>query len=311
MVLRISKRMCFLLLCIFVLSACSTNTQKLIVPLTSEVSGYYDSSFLVKDDEEPFKFAIASIMSIRETHRIYNKFLNYLEEELGRPVELVQKQTYLEIQKAFELGEVDAGIVCAYLGVLGNNLGIFERIAMPIRNNDKDFTSYIIVRKDSQFETFTDLKFHSFAFSDPLSYSGFMFPKYYLNKEGFEMSEYFSNTYYTYSHDNTIFAVANGLVDGGATHSNIYKLLQLENNPVIDEIKIIEEGFFVGNSPIVVNPELDLAEKGKLTEIVLKMHLNNKGRKALEKLSINLFIEPEVELYEPINKMLIELGELE
>ncbi len=296
--------LCFLLF----VSACS-HTEKKAVPLTSELSANNKFSSVVLEEQEPFKFAIASILSIRETHRIYHKFINYLEEELDRPVEIIQKQTYAEIKELFEQGEIDAGIVCSYLAVIGNQSGIFESIAMPVKNQEKVFTSYIIVRKDSEFETFVDLKSHSFAFSDPLSYSGFIVPNYELKKAGYELNGYFSNSYYTYSHDNTIIAVANGLVDGGATHSDIYQQLEAENNPLIQQIKIIGEGPYVGNSPIVVSSNIDKSVKGKLTNVVLAMHLNNKGQKALEKLNINYFIKPENKLYEPINQMLAELGD--
>ena len=294
-------------------TACS-DTEKSGIPLAKEVTAAATATnteelLLIGDDEETFKIAIASILSIRETHRTYNKFLNYIERELGIPVEIVQKQTYSEIKRAFERGEVDAGIVCAYLAVLGNDAGIFESVAKPVRNEDEVFKSYIIVKKDADYQSLLDLKEKSFAFSDPLSYSGFLFPNYELRKSGYDVGNFFEKTYFTYSHDNTIVAVANGLVDGGATHSDVYKQLKQENDPVIDQIKIIGKGPYVGNSPLVVRPDIDSDVKEKLIDVVLSMHLNRRGKWALNKLNVDYFVEPKPELYEPVYGMLVDLGE--
>ncbi|OIJ10976.1 hypothetical protein BKP35_12895 [Anaerobacillus arseniciselenatis] len=292
-------------------TACS-DTEKSGIPLAKEVAAAATNTeelLLIDDDEETFKIAIASILSIRETHRTYNKFLNYIERELGMPVEIVQKQTYSEIKRAFERGEVDAGIVCAYLAVLGNDAGIFESVAKPIRNDDEVFKSYIIVKKDADYQSLLDLKDKSFAFSDPLSYSGFLFPNYELRKSGYDVGNFFEKTYFTYSHDNTIVAVANGLVDGGSTHSDVYKQLKQENDPIIDEIKIIGKGPDVGNSPLVVRPDMDEEIKERLVDVVLSMHESNYGNRALKKLNVDHFIKPAPNLYEPINEMLVELGE--
>ncbi len=291
-------------------TACS-QTEKQAVPLAKAVSAADTEEIVFKGEEETFKLAVASILSIRETHRMYNKFAKYLEEEIGRPVEIVQKHTYSEIKKAFQRGEIDAGIVCAYLAVIGNDSGIFKSIAMPIRNGEQVFTSYTIVRKDSDFESLADLESHSFALSDPLSYSGFLVPKYEISKAGYRLNKFFSNTFFTYSHDNTIFAVANGLVDGGATHSDIYHQLERDNNPFIDKVKIIEEGPYVGNSPFVVSPNLDKELESKIIDVVLSMHLEEKGQWALRRLNIDNFVDPNQKLYEPIKEMLVELGEFQ
>jgi len=42
-------------------------------------------------EDDTLNFAIVSIHSIPETHRMYYKFINYLESELGMKVEIIQK----------------------------------------------------------------------------------------------------------------------------------------------------------------------------------------------------------------------------
>lgn len=262
-------------------------------------------------EDNTFKFAIVSIHSIRKTHQIYNKFIKYLEIELGRPVEIIQKQTYSEVKDMFENGELDAGIVCAYLAVIGTEEGIIENISMPIVDGKETFTSYIITQKDSDIVEFDDLQGRSFAFSDPLSHSGYFYTKYDLEKRNHNIDDFFSKTYFTYSHDNTILAVANGLVDGGATHSSVYQQLKDNNDPVLENIKVIAEGTYVGNSPIVVNPKIDGDLKKELKEVIQGMHLNERGQKALKQLNFDRFVDPDAQLFQPIVDMMTELGELQ
>jgi phosphonate transport system substrate-binding protein len=293
-----------------IISACSFKNSDTFIALT-ELASSQTSVEASSDDQEPLKFAIVSILSISETHRTYDKFSKYLEEQLGRPVEIIQKQTYSEVKELFEQNKIDAGIVCAYLAVVGRQDGFLKKIAMPVINGEKQFTSYIITQKDSDISSIKDLHRKKFAYSDPLSYSGYLVTKYNIFKDGFDFDGYFSHAYFTYSHDNTILAVANGLVDGGATHSVVYDQLSKEKNPLIENLKIIGEGEFVGHSPVVINPTIDPELEKKLTDIFLTMHLNDKGKLALLNLNFDYFDMPQRELFEPIIKMLDELGELQ
>ncbi|MCT8137418.1 phosphate/phosphite/phosphonate ABC transporter substrate-binding protein [Anaerobacillus sp. CMMVII] len=289
--------------------ACSVKAPETVIALT-EASLVDSEDESLNHDEETLKFAIVSILSIRETHRTFHKFAQYLEEELGRPVEIIQKQTYTEVKELFERDEIDAGIVCAYLSVVGRREGIIKKIAMPVIDGEKQFTSYIITKNNSSINSMEDLYGKNFAYSDSLSYSGYLVAKYNIVQGGFDFNSYFSNAYYTYSHDNTILAVANGLVDAGATHSVVFDKLKKENNPIIAEIKIIAEGELVGHSPVVINPNIDPDLEIKLREVILSMHKDEKGRKALEKLGYDYFDVPDKDLFKPIIKMLKDLGDL-
>ncbi|WNF36012.1 phosphate/phosphite/phosphonate ABC transporter substrate-binding protein [Bacillaceae bacterium IKA-2] len=298
----------FVIFSIIFTTACSNQNIDSVISLKVAAEAEIEAQVI---EDESFKFAIVSIHSIRKTHRMYYKFINYLEEELGIPVEIIQKQTYSEVKEMFENGELDAGIVCAYLAVIGIEEGILKKISMPIVNEEETFTSYIITRKDSDIEEFDDLQGRSFAFSDPLSYSGYFYTNYDLEKNNHNINTFFSKTYFTYSHDNTILAVANGLVDAGATHSLVYQQLKENNDPLLKKIKIIAEGPYVGNSPIVVNPNIDEDLKNKLKDVIQGMHLNEGGKKALEKLNTDRFVDPDPELFQPIIEMISELGELQ
>ncbi|WP_280769868.1 phosphate/phosphite/phosphonate ABC transporter substrate-binding protein [Salipaludibacillus daqingensis] len=261
------------------------------------IDGYSDSN------EEALKFAVVSILSLSETQRTYQPFIEYLEHELDRPVKIIQKQTYGEVRALFEEGKVDAGIVCAYLAVIGENKEIMKGITTPIKEDSSTFTSYIIVNESSEAESLSDLQGKSMAFSDPLSYSGYLYAEYETFSAGYELDEFFGSTHFTYSHDNTIKSVSKGLVEAGATHSGVFDELKNQNNPIVDNIKIIEKGPYVGNSPVIINPDIDETLKKDLEKTILTMHEDPSGEEALKLLGIMGFEPFNRDLFNPIQEM--------
>src|SRR2546425_890953 len=77
------------------------------------------------------------------------------------------------------------------------------------------YKSQILVRADSGI---TDLKGKKFAFVDPISASGYLFPTLLVkNKTGQDPKAFFSSTIFAGSHDKSVLAVYSGQVDGAAS----------------------------------------------------------------------------------------------
>lgn len=293
-------------LMLILITACSINEQVIEIPISQEIKG----SNLVNEqlnDENTLKFLVLSTVSIKRTYQTYYDLINLVEEKLGQPVQIIQKKTYAEALDAFKKGEVDFGYVCGYLSVLGSEKGVMDKLAMPIVEGKEQYSSYLITRKDLEVDSIRDLEGKSFAFSDPSSFSGYLVPKHIIEKEGFNFETFFSKTFFTYSHNHSIAAVANGLADATAVYSTSYEKLQSENNPLIAETKVIASGPMVGNHPIVVDPKIDNLLKEKLKTIFLSLHESEEGRKVLEQLKINFYVDINEDLYAPILEMLDQL----
>lgn len=309
---RIRTSFLALLSLLFVLGlvsvACSSVDEQTIIPIKQQIT-YAGEQELERESEEKLKFAILSNVSIKETYHTYYNFIHHLEEELGMEIEIIQLNTYDEILSVFTKGEADAGLVCGYLSVLGSEQGVMERIAMPIINGKEQYTSYIITRKESEINSLHDLKGKSFAFSDPDSFAGYLVPKYLIESEGYDFSNFFERTFFTYSHDHSIAAVVNGLVDAAAVYSTSYDKLVKEQNPLIEEIKVVAEGAFVGNQPIIVNPSLSSTQKEELKKALLHLHEKEAGQEVLELLNYDYFVEADDRLFSPALIMLESLNE--
>ena len=83
------------------------------------------------------------------------------------------------------------------------------------------YHSLVVARKDSGIQTVADLKGKTFAFVDPSSTSGHLFPKAGLIKAGFNPDKDFGRVIFSGSHDSNAVAVQNGKVDAVAIADRI------------------------------------------------------------------------------------------
>jgi phosphonate transport system substrate-binding protein len=245
----------------------------------------------------PFRVAVSSILSPMETLDGYEPLLKYLEARLDRPVVLLQRRTYQEVNQLLQDWGVDLAFVCSGGYTAGQGMELF---AMPEVRGRRTYQSYIIVRSSLAAGSLASLAGHSFAFTDPLSFSGHMAPQSMLIAQKLAPQSHFSRSFFTFSHDNSIRSVVEGLVDGAAVDSMIYDRILAQRPEWAGKVRIIEKSLAVGNPPVVVPQGLDAALRQKVQAILLHMHEDPIGREALRRLDYDRFILPEPELYEPI-----------
>ena len=117
------------------------------------------------------------------------------------------------------------------------------------------------------------------------------------------MHTFFSKTIFTYSHDNSILAVAKKIVDGAAVDSLVWDYLDAKKPVNTSLIRIIKKSEPYGIPPVVVPKDLDPALKKELQDILLTMHEDQTGKKILQEIMIDRFVKVEDSLYDSIRKM--------
>ncbi|MBI2915089.1 MAG: phosphate/phosphite/phosphonate ABC transporter substrate-binding protein [Firmicutes bacterium] len=251
----------------------------------------------------PLRIAVAAVISPKETMKAYGGFVQYLSRKLDRPVELVQRNTYSEINQLVRDGYVSVALVCSKPYVDGHRDFGMELLAIPQVNGRVRYRSYIIVPESSPARSLKDLRGKSFAFSDPLSYSGKFAPTYMLWKMGEKPETFFHRYVFTYSHDRSIKAVAEKLVDGASVDSMVYEYMVTRTPDYVSKVRIVDRSPEVGNTPFVVHPGLDRELKLRLRNLFLTMHEDPEGRQILTELMIDRFVVPDDSLFEPIRTM--------
>ncbi|MCX7781004.1 MAG: phosphate/phosphite/phosphonate ABC transporter substrate-binding protein [Negativicutes bacterium] len=289
-------RILMLLLCLYVLAGCSQQPAPKEIRL-SDVDPSLVTATQRVTDKPPLRVAVSSILSPKETLTVYQPLLDYLQQKLQKPAVLLQRRTYQEVNDLLRNGTADVAFVCSGGYVAGSELFGMELLAQPAVKGKKVYQSYIIVPANSSAENIADLKGKAFAFTDPMSFSGRIAPVQLLLAKGFDSDTFFSRTFFTYSHDNSIKAVADGIADGAAVDSMIYDNA-LEKDPgLAKRTKVIERSFMAGNPPVVVSTHTDPALKEQLRTLLLTMHEENAGKAVLRSIMYDRFVPPESDAY--------------
>ncbi len=246
----------------------------------------------------PVRLAVAAVISPQDTLESYSDLAAYLGHKLDRPVELVQRRTYAEINDLIERGEVDLAFVCTSAYVIGQREFGMQLLLAPQVKGETVYYSWLIVREDSSAQNMADMRGKTFAFTDPWSNSGRIYPTYLVDKLGETPESFFSRYFFTYSHDDAIRAVANGVADGASVDSLVYQYA-VARDPRLGELtKIIHRSPAFGIPPIVTSPELRPQWRAKLQNTLLEMAYDPAGRAVLEGLEIDRFVLVDDSIYD-------------
>jgi phosphonate transport system substrate-binding protein len=164
------------------------------------------------------------------------------------------------------------------------------------------------VHKDSNINRFAELRGKTFIFVDPISNTGKTYPTCLLKRLGETPETFFKEYLYSYAHDTSIRAVAEGLVDAAAVDSLIWNYMEKNGSRFTKNTRLIKTSPPYGIPPVVVRPTLEKGLKKKIKEILLDMHNHEKGRDILEKMSIDRFVQIDDSNYDSIRKMKQYLG---
>jgi len=147
----------------------------------------------------------------------YKPLVDYLSKALDMEVKSFVATDYNGVIEALRSKKLDVAMLGPFSYVLAAAVADVEAFGVP--ETGKAGVSYhavIIARKDHGFKTLADLKGRNFAFVDPSSTSGHLFPKAALVKLGYDPDAFFGRVLFSGGHDASALSVQNGKVDAAA-----------------------------------------------------------------------------------------------
>lgn len=249
--------------------------------------------FFASQAKEPLIFLISPMTSPVSNISKFQPLVNYLEKRLGQKILLKQRKSYQEINELLEKNKAHFAYVCTGGYIHGRKKFRLELLAIPVINGNTFYHAYIIVNKHKGFNSIEDLRGKIFAYTDPLSLSGYFYINSYLRKKGEDPKKFFRKTYFTWSHEKSLEAVAIGLADGASVESLLLDEMIKRKNPLTKEIKIIFKSPPLGIPPFVVSPSFPEGEKLKLLKILLTMDKDPEGKNILQRMGIDKFEKPD------------------
>ncbi|AOY02233.1 phosphonate ABC transporter substrate-binding protein [Jeongeupia sp. USM3] len=199
--------------------------------------------------------------------------LDALEKQLGTPVKPFVATDYNGVIEALRAKKLDVAYLGPFSYVLASSVADVEAFSVAVtkKTGQSAYKSIIIARKDSGISTPAELKGRNFAFVDPSSASGHLFPKSGLQQAGFDPDKLFGRVLFSGSHDASILAVANGKVDAAAVADRIFNAAVAKGQIKAEDFKIVWSSRPIPESPMVWRKDLPPAVKDKLAKALANL----------------------------------------
>src|SRR5579871_1907330 len=140
------------------------------------------------------KFGFTPVLGQAEMRAEFEPLTAYLSDAIGQKVTLYIAKDYGDLRTQMEAGNVDIGSFSPFAYVDAVKGGKVRIIAQSIIDGAATYRGIIIARKDSGLKALTDLKGKTFAFVDPKSASGYVYPRAMLMEKGINPDRYFKET---------------------------------------------------------------------------------------------------------------------
>jgi phosphonate transport system substrate-binding protein len=207
---------------------------------------------------------------------IYQQIGKLIAAKLGCDVEIFVTTNYNAEIEAMRNGKLELGEFGPLGYVLAHEVAKAEAVATLADKNGNPATYWasIVTFPQSGLKSLPDVKGHSFAYSDPASTSGHLFPAYALRKAGLDPNTDVKAVY-AGSHTASFEALRNHKVDAGELNSQ-----QIESATQRGAYKEGDVIFLWKSQPIPIDPIAirgDLPEdfKKKLTEALQTLDLSS------------------------------------
>lgn len=266
-----------------------------------------------KEDGMPDKITIVTMPDENnpEAGGKNKKFQEDMSEAIGIPVEVMEGADYAVGIEAMKNKKLDVLLVSPMSYFQAKQRVDVEPLVTTTTMGKEAYRTVFITKKDNdKINSLEDLKGTNFAFVDPASSSGYLYPKYELvtklNLEQAKLEEpdYFFNTVaYSGKHDSSVMGVSKGDYDAAAVSGQIIKNMSDAGLIKEDELKIIDETQEIPNAAYIMRAELPDELKKKLKDFYINYD-DKDYFKAFYKDDSVRFIEAKDEDYEGVKDII-------
>lgn len=247
---------------------------------------------------------------VHDQHALLADWRRYMEKRLGLKVQIVQRDSYRETMDLLRLKQMDFAWVCDYPFLTLKDL--VRLMAVPLYKGQPLYRAYIIVPAGNggdRVASLKDLKDTVFAYADPLSNTGYLYPRYAITRLGEDPKTYFRKTFFTWSHKKVIEAVALGLAQGGSVDSYIWETVDRLDPALTRRTRIVQRSPDYGFPPFVAHRDIHPELFDKVQRFLLTMHQDPEGAALLKRINLDRFIAGDARLYDGVAEMMRAFGE--
>jgi phosphonate transport system substrate-binding protein len=207
---------------------------------------------------------------------IYQKVGELIGEKLGCKVEVFVATSYNAEIEAMRNGKLEIGEFGPLGYVLAHQVAKAEAVAAfgTADGKPNSYWASLVTYPASGITTVAEIKGHSFAFSDPASTSGHLFPAYGLRKAGLDPDKDV-RAIYAGSHTSSFEALYNHKVDAGELNSEQLESAAQRGHYKDGDIVFLWKSDPIPTDPITVRGDLPAGFRARLTNALQTLDLSS------------------------------------
>jgi phosphonate transport system substrate-binding protein len=229
------------------------------------------------------------------------RWADYLSERLKARVGFVTRDEYQPLHDMLGNGQVDALWTCGYPYVRFQSQ--LRLLAVPLYQGQPTYQSYLIRSAgDTSIRGWADLRGKVFAYSDPLSNSGWLVAQGQFAAAGVAPRE-LRRAFFAHGHRNVAEAVAAGLANAGSIDGYVWETMKRQGMGAVAQTEVIWKSPWHGFPPIVAPLGAGHLRIDALQRSLLEMHRDEAGQALLGALNLDGFMAGSPGLFDSIRRL--------
>ncbi len=213
-----------------------------------------------------------------------SRIAQLLEMATGYRFETFVATSFAGVIEAMGAGRADIGWLNTFSYVIAHQKYGVEVRLVTVRFGLPYYRAEIITQAASGITSLADLRGKNFAFVDPASTSGYLFPLAALKKAGYDPQKFFGQTVFAGSHNNVVLAVYQGRADAGAVYDDARGTVQKTLPDVMEKVKVIWYSSPIPNDTVSFRRDLPEDVKARVEKALLRFAETPAGLDALKSL---------------------------
>ena len=227
---------------------------------TGETGGEQAADPVVAQEGEPLTFGITMYLGPEQVERRHGPLATYLQEELGRPIELRILEDHQNIAGALASGELSMAALSPYWYVKAREAAPGLRlVATPLRRgNVETYVGQIVVLSSSDIDSIEDLAGRRFCYVGLHSTSGYIYPAALLRRLGHDPHAFFGGVVFADgNHLKALRYLKEGACDGAAVYGAATRQAEEEGVAPEEAFHVLRSTERIPYDAYVVSPTVD------------------------------------------------------
>jgi phosphonate transport system substrate-binding protein len=236
---------------------------------------------------------------------VYETVAEEVGRRLGIATELVVETDYASC--AEDRNEVCFICSLPYVEFERQGLAPAVPVAAPVLEGDRYggrpvYFSDVVVRADSPFRSFLDLRGRSWAYNEPLSHSGYGITRYHLVQLG-ETHGFFGEVVEAGFHEESMRLVAAGEVDASAIDSQVLAVALRDDPDLAASLRVIDSLGPSTIQPVAVSRRVAPELRDAIVGVLVSLHETPGVRERLAVGLVERFVPVDASSYDDIRRM--------